>query len=179
MMINKILLNNYINNASDILSLSSNKDFNKLLSKIDLKEEIYVNSHLIHKKNISYLEQFIFNLDMYISFLKSVLTISDQEIRCITDLTIYQHNSILFNKKYYYDDKEYYINGFKKMLMLKYLDNYNELSRYIKFNKMNYNELINKLNKMNNKAHFYFENINKNLPYYLNIIDYLENTSNM
>ena len=49
MMINKILLNNYINNASDILSLSSNKDFNKLLSKIDLKEEIYVNSHLIHK----------------------------------------------------------------------------------------------------------------------------------
>ena len=65
------------------------------------------------------------------------------------------------------------------MFLSKYLNNYNILKKYIKINKYNFDSLINKLNQLKNKAHFYFENINKNLPYYIEIINYLENTSNM
>jgi hypothetical protein len=178
-MINEIVLSSYINNASDILALSNNKKFNKLLSNINLTEVIKIKSHLIHKDNITYLEQLIFNLDMYISFLKDRLNISDQEIRYIVDLTIYSNNNILFNKTYYYDNKNMYLDNFKKMFMSKYLDNYLLLRKYIKIKKYNFEELIFKINKIKNKAHFYFEDINKNLPYYITIIDYLEKTSNM
>lgn len=178
-MINNILLNDYINNSSDILSLSKDKCFTNLLNKLDKNEIINVNSKLIHKNNITYLEQFIFNLDMYISFIKKYLLLNQQEVRYIIYLTIYDNNDILFDKEYYYDNKDKYIAGFKNMFLSKYLNNYNILKKYIKINKYNFDSLINKLNQLKNKAHFYFENINKNLPYYIEIINYLENTSNM
>lgn len=178
-MINEILLNDYLNNSSDILSLSKDERFNKIIDSIDKNTTVPVKSKLIHKNDITYLEQILFNLDMYISFLKNNLNLNQQEIRYIVDLTIFNDNDILLDKEYYYDNKDKYIEGFKKMLMSKYLDNYNILKKHINIKKMNFYELITKLNKIKNKAHFYFEDINKNLPYYINIIDYLENTSNM
>lgn len=177
-MIKDVLLKDYINNASDIIALSKNDNFSKLLNNIG-KDIITIKSHLVHKEDITHLEQFIFNLDMYISFIKNTLNISQQEIRCIVDLTIYDNNDILFDKTYYYDNQDKYINGFKKLLLDKYLDNYSILNKYIEIKKYNFEELINKLNQIKNKAHFYFEDINKNLPYFIEIIDYLENSSNI
>lgn len=179
-MIKDILLNDYINNSSDILALSNTQEFKHLLNKIS-NNNIEIHSNLIHKsKTINSKEQFIFNLDNYISFLKEKLLLNQFEIKVITELTIYnKENSILFNKIYYYDDIELYIKGFKKMLMYNYLKNHNILKKYIKIKKMNFDELIIKLNALKNKAHYYLENINNNLPYYIGIIDYLENTSNI
>ena len=118
-MINEILLNDYLNNSSDILSLSKDERFNKLIDSIDKNTIIPVKSKLIHKNDITYLEQILFNLDMYISFLKSNLNLNQQEIRYIADLTIFNDNDILLDKEYYYDNKDKYIEGFKKMLMSK------------------------------------------------------------
>ena len=179
MTINSVLSNDYINNSSDILSLSKNNEFKKLIDKVDKNKIIKVDSHLIHKKDISGLEQFVFNLDNYISFLKFNLLINQLEIRIILDLTIYNNNNILFSDIYFYDNKDFYIEEYKKMFMYKYLKNYNILNKYINIKKLSFDELIIKLNQNKNKAHFYFEDINKNLPYYITIIDYLENTSNI
>lgn len=179
MIINNILSKDYINNSSDILSYYKNDNFKKLLDKLD-DSIITVNSRLIHTKNITYLEQFIFNLDNYISYIKSILNINQLQIRYIIELTLYNKNNlILFNKNYFYDNKDYYIKEFKKLFMYNYIKNYNTLKKYINIKKLSFDKFIDKLNQNKNKAHFYFEDINKNLPYYINIIDYLENTSNI
>ena len=179
-MINKILQKNYINNSSEILSLVNTQEFKNLLKKIKSKKTI-VHSHLIHKGNhINPIEQLIFNLDNYISFLKENFLLCPFEIRLIIELTLYnKENKILVNNTYYYDDIDLYRAVFKKMIMHNYLENYKILRQYIKIKKMNFNELVSKLNTLKNKAHYYLENINNNLPYYIVIIDYLENTSNM
>ena len=180
MEINEILLKNYINNASDIKAFLEDDNFNILLNKIDNNKIITVNSHLIHKENICALEQFIYNFDNYISFIKKHLMLNQFEIRYIISLTLLnKNNKILYSNIYFYDNKDFYINGFKKLFMYMYLKNVKILKKYIKIQKMDFNELITKLNLINNKAHFYFEDISKNLHYYINIIDYLENTSNM
>ncbi len=180
MKINSILLKNCINNSSDIKVLLKNKNINRLLSNIDAKKIIKVNSHLIHKKDITLIEQFIFNLDNYISFIKSLLNISPLQTRYIIDLTLdNKYNKILLSDVYFYDNKDYYINEFKKLFMYKYIKNVNKLKKYINIDKLDFDSLILKLNYNKNKAHFYFEDISKNLPYYIDIIDYLENTSNI
>jgi hypothetical protein len=179
-MIDHILEFKYINNLSDILSLCNDNNFKELLNKIKNKK-IKTNSRLVHNSNeISSLEQFIFNLDNYICFLKSNLNINQFEIRYITKLTIFnKYNNVLYSDIYYYDDIDFYIANFKKMFMYNYLKNYNILKNYINIKKLSFDELIIKLNKIKNKAHYYFENANDNLPYYMTIIDYLENTSYM
>lgn len=172
--------NNIINNISDIICISKSESFNSLIKKLS-NNKIKVSSNLIHKKKyITSYEQFIFNLDNYISFLKNILFINPLEIRLIVELTIYNKcNSILFSDIYYYQNVEFYITGYKKMFMFNYKKNYNILKKFIHIKKLSFDELIIKLNKIKNKAHYYFENINNNLPYYISIIDYLENTSNM
>ena len=113
------------------------------------------------------------NIDNYITFIKSKLKLNDSEIRYIIELTLDKDNiKLLYKDKI--NEKDYI-----QLFMSKYLNNYNILKEYIKINKLNFNNLILKLNTLKNKAHFYFEDINKNLPYYISIIDYLENTSNM
>ena len=113
------------------------------------------------------------NIDNYITFIKSKLKLNDSEIRYIIELTLDKDNiKLLYKDKI--NEKDYI-----QLFMSKYLNNYNILKEYIKINKLNFNNLIFKLNTLKNKAHFYFEDINKNLPYYISIIDYLENTSNM
>ena len=105
-------------------------------------------------------------MNEYYSFLKSKLNIDESEIKYIADLTfknIETYNNIVFTN----------------LLMNKYLENYELLKDKINIKKLNFDELITKLNKIKNKAHYYFENINNNLPYYIPIIDYLENTSNI
>ncbi len=180
MRINSILLKDCINNSSDIKALLKNKSISKLINRIDNNKIVKVNSHLIHKNNIFQIEQFIFNLDNYISFIKSLLNINSLEIRYIIDLTLdNKYNKILLSNIYFYDNKDFYINNFKKLFMYKYIKNINILKKYISINKLSFDNLIIKLNQSKNKAHFYFEDICKNLPYYVDIVNYLENTSNI
>ena len=112
------------------------------------------------------------NLDKYISFLKSYLKIDILELRYIIKQSLVDNNKLINKQNVTKDD---FINIF----MSKYYKNITILKKYIKINKYNFNKLINKLNQIKNKAHFYFEDIDKNIPYYIEIINYLENTSNI
>ena len=108
-------------------------------------------------------------MNNYYNFLKSKLTIDDNEIKYIMNLTL--------KNKELKDD--FIDNDYINIFMNKYLENYELLKDKINIKKYNFDELINKLNQINNKAHYYFEDIDNNLPYYIPIIDYLQNTSNI
>lgn len=167
----KIILNKYILNASDILELTTNNEFKTITKDLNLNKEITIKSKLIHKNNITLLENIIYIIDNYISFLKNNLFINQLEIRYITSLTIY--NKCIFNDKYYYDNIDYYNKIFKDILMNKYINNTKILSNIKKINIYNYENLINKINQNKNRAYIYFENINQNNAlYYLNIYEY-------
>ena len=170
--INKILLNKFIINSSDILELTSNDEFKNKLDNLNINEIINIKSKLIHKKDISLLEVIIFNIDNYISYLKNILEINQLQIRYIAYLTIYENN-YLFDKLYYYDNIEYYNNIFKEIFYQKYNNNYKILSKFKNIPMYSYEELISKINKNKNRAYAYFENINQNNAlYYLNIYEY-------
>lgn len=169
---NKLFYKDYLNNISDLIAISKNINFKSLLDKINKKEYIKVNSHLIHKqRKISSTEQFIFNLDNYITYIKSKLFINQFDLQNIIDLTIYnKNNKILYLNIYYYDDPESFINGFKKMFMNNYNENYKKLKKYININKMNFDELTNYINSNKKRPYIYFENINSNnIAFYIDL----------
>lgn len=168
---NEYLLKSYINNASDINTFLQDHLLDNLLIKTKYKE-IRVKSHLIHQVDyINIYEQIIFNIDNYISFIKSYLKINELEIRYILSLTLYNNNLNIFSSdKYYYDDIEYYNNEFINIFMNKYLSNIKLLKKYINIKKLNFKELCNFINT-NKKAHIFFESIEeKNVQYYINLI---------
>ena len=174
---NEINKFNYLNNISDIISLSKNDKFSFLLDKIDKNIKINVKTHLIHKNNyIDHYEQFIFNLDNYISYLKNILFINSQEIRIIANLTIYnKYNNILFDNEYYYDNVNKYNKCFKDMLFFNYKKNIKFLKKYLDIKEKSFDELIFYINKHKKRTYNYFENIDdNNMSFYLPIIEYLE-----
>lgn len=168
---NEYLLKSYINNASDINTFLQDHLLDNLLIKTKYKE-IRVKSHLIHQEDyINIYEQIIFNIDNYISFIKSYLKINELEIRYILSLTLYNNNLDIFSSdKYYYDDIEYYNNEFINIFMNKYLSNIKLLKKYINIKKLNFKELCNFINT-NKKAHIFFESIEENnVQYYISLI---------
>ena len=102
--VNKILLNEYIINSSDLLEITNSSEFLNMIKDVDINKEIIVKSKLIHKNNISLLESILFGIDNYLSFLKNILNVNQLEIRYIAMLTIFNDN-YLFSDKYYYDNK--------------------------------------------------------------------------
>ncbi len=107
-------------------------------------------------------------MNNYYLFLKNNLTIDEEEIKCIFNLTVCDElNESLTNEQLI------------SIFMKKYLNNYNVLKEYINIKKLDFKELITLLNKIKNKAHFFFEDVNQNIPYYCSIINYLQNTSNI
>ena len=54
--VNKILLNEYIINSSDLLEITNSSEFLNMIKDVDINKEIVVKSKLIHKNNISLLE---------------------------------------------------------------------------------------------------------------------------
>ena len=126
-----------------------------------MKNNNFIKDILDNKK---YSKNYLNNLDNYVTFIKNKLTLDESELKYIIKLTI---------------ENQKIINDFEYLFMKKYLKNYNILKEYININKLNFDDLIKKLNQLKNKAHFYFEDIDKNLPYYIPILDYLENTSNI
>lgn len=165
------LLNPYINNASDINAFLQDHLLDNLLIKTKYKE-IKIHSHLIHQENqINIYEQIIFNIDNYITFIKSYLKINELEIRYIISLTLHNSNLDTFlSDKYYYNDIEYYNNKFIHIFMNKYLNNIKLIKKYINIKKFNFKELCNFINT-NKKAHIFFEPIEENnVQYYINLI---------
>ena len=67
--VNKILLNEYIINSSDLLEITNSSEFLNMIKNVDINKEIIVKSKLIHKNNISLLETILFGIDNYLSFL--------------------------------------------------------------------------------------------------------------
>ena len=89
-MITKYIEKNYINNYSDIKSFSNDKEFNKIINKLDVNKKIKIKKSLIHKENeINQIEQFIFNLDNYISYIIDNIHINSHEIKYIINITKY------------------------------------------------------------------------------------------
>lgn len=173
--IKKIIYKPYINNASDIISFLDIDEI-KSLFKIKCKKVI-INSHLIHKeKEINLTEQLIFNLDNYITFVKNKLTINQFEIKYIIDLTL-RNSKIthLISNIYYYDNIEYYNKIFKEIFMYQYKKNIKYINKHFKVKEKSFNEFINHINTNKKRAYVYFEDINKNKPYYLELIKHLEN----
>ena len=70
--VNKILLNEYIINSSDLLEITNSSEFLNMIKDVDINKEIIVKSKLIHKNNISLLETILFGIDNYLSFLKNI-----------------------------------------------------------------------------------------------------------
>ena len=170
--VNKILLNEYIINSSDLLEITNSSEFLNMIKNVDINKEIIVKSKLIHKNNISLLESILFGIDNYLSFLKNILNVNQLEIRYIAMLTIFNDN-YLFSDKYYYDNIEYFNNIYKDIIMNKYIKNAKYLSKYKNINIYTYEQLINKINQNKNRAYIYFEDINQNNAlYYLNIYEY-------
>ena len=168
-MINKYINKSYINNISDILSLSKDERFIKLINNLDKKKMTKINTHLIHKeKEINQIEQFIFNLDNYISFLKNSIKINQLELRYIISLTIYnKNNKILYNNIYYYENINYYHKEFIKMFMYKYKEN----MKILNYESLKFEDLVYKINNYK-RTYAYFEDINQNnMFYYKCIID--------
>ncbi len=178
-MIKKYINKKYINNLSEIISYSKDKEFNDIISNLNNNIYIEVTSHLIHKeKYIDQIEQFIFNLDNYITFIKQNIHINPLELKYIINLTLYNHKNIfLYSNIYYYSNIDYYIKKFKDLFSYKYNINYNIISKYIKIKKKDFNELVFTIN--NKKRTFaYFETISKsNISFYLSIYKSLEDIS--
>lgn len=172
-MINKYLNKTYINNYSDIICFSKDNKFQKILSNLNENKTIKVTSNLIHKESeINQIEQFIFNLDNYITYLKQLIHITPLELRYIINLTIYnKHNKILYSDLYYYSNIDKYNSEFKKMFMF----NYNKNRKKLNLPKRNFNELIKLINKHKKRTYCYFENItNNNMILYTSIIEEIE-----
>ena len=101
--VNKILLNEYIINSSDLLEITNSSEFLNMIKDVDINKEIIVKSKLIHKNNISLLETILFGIDNYLSFLKNILNVNQLEIRYIAMLTIFNDNYLnnyIFCKQY-------------------------------------------------------------------------------
>ena len=167
---------NILNNISDINSIMDEKGFKTLLDKTKSNKKIYIKNDLIHDHPLSMEEQLLFNIDCYISFLKSKLFIDQLELRYIINLTIYnRYNRVLLSDTYYYDNPNYYQKEFIKMFMYKYLKNYTFLSKYIDSKKRSFEELVNILNKHKKRTYIYFEDINlNNMNFYIPLIQKLE-----
>ena len=179
-MINKYINKDYINNSSDIKAFINDEEFKEIIKKLDNKKYIKVTSKLIHKKSkINQIEQFIFNLDNYISYIKQLIHINPIELRYILKLTLNnKHNKILYSDLYYYDYIELYQIKFESMFMYNYINNIKLLKKYIKINKRKFNELILIINTHKKRTYCYFENINNNnMNFYLPIIESIENTN--
>ena len=166
----------YINNLSDIIEFLKDKNLFKLFDSLG-NDKIKVTSNLIHKTNyISIREQFIFNLDNYITFIKDKLHLNQQEVKYIISLTLNnRYNKILYHNKYYYSDINYYHKQFVNMFMFEYKKNISFLKKYIPIKEKSFDELI---SLMNNKkrSYCYFEKINiNNMNFYLPIIKLIEN----
>lgn len=168
----------YLNNLSDILNFFDCEEFVEIINyNIFVEKKIKVTSNLIHKdKYITHYEQFLFNLDNYISFIKNHVFIDQIELRYIIYNTLFnKYNKILFDSMYYYENPLKYINEFKKMFSYKYEVNYNLLRNYINLEKFTFEELISFLNNNKKRANVFFENISKdNLHLYSEIINYLQ-----
>ena len=174
MNIEKYIFNEENNNISDLISLYKDGCLDNILVKktynINIQSTLTKNC-----KKININQLIITNLDNYISYVKSILLIDQQQIRYIISLTINnKYNKILKSNKYLSDNITYYNNNFSKMLFFNYNKNYCLLKKYnIKYH--NKTELSNIINKNKNKAFVYFETINKhNLNFYLNIIEVIE-----
>lgn len=179
-MINKYINKEYINNYSDIKSFINDEEFSIILNKLNTKKYIKVTSNLIHKTNkINQIEQFIFNLDNYITYIKQLVHINPIELRYILKLTLYnKYNKILYSDLYYYDYVELYQVKFENMFMHNYLNNIKFIKKFIKIKKRNFNELINIINKHKKRTYCYFENItNNNMNFYLPIIESIEESN--
>ena len=167
----------YLNNISDILSFFEDKTFLDFYNSIN-DDNIKVTSNLIHnKKYISRKEQFIFNLDNYISFIKNNIFINPLELRYIISLTLNnKYNKILYSDTYYYDDTDTYIREFINMFMFNYNKNISFLKKYINIKKLNFEELSNFINKHKKRTYCLFETINQNnMNFYIPIINSLFN----
>ncbi len=175
-MINSIINYTYLNNISDIISFCKDKSFINLLNKID-NTKIKIKNNLIQNKKIpTHEELFFFNLDNYISFIKNHLKINQLQVRYIIFLTLNnKNNKILYSKKYYYDNIEYFNKKYEDLFLYNYKKNYLFLKKYIDLKEHNFNELISIINNKK-RSHAYFENINiSNMSFYLPIIEVLEN----
>ena len=173
-MINKYLNKQYINNESDIKELFNNKKYIDIFNSIN-DENIIFKSNLIHKnKTISLKEQFIFNIDNYITFIKQFIFINPLELRYIISLTLNKNVKKLLISKYYYDNIDYYNDLYKKIFMSNYLENVSKLSKYINIKTRNFDELVKLINNKK-RVYSYFEPINnKNINFICEIIKSIE-----
>lgn len=173
-MINEYLNKQYINNESDIKELFNNKKYIDIFNSIN-DENIIFKSNLIHKnKTISLKEQFIFNIDNYITFIKQFIFINPLELRYIISLTLNKNVKKLLISKYYYDNIDYYNDLYKKIFMSNYLENVSKLSKYINIKTRNFDELVKLINNKK-RVYSYFEPINnKNINFICEIIKSIE-----
>ena len=172
-MINELLKLNYLNNLSDIIELFKDNYFINIYNTIEDKT-ISFKSNLIHKiTKISIKEQFIFNIDNYITFIKNNIFINNNELKYILFLTLHNNNiRKMISDKYYYENVDYYHKLFIKIFMYNYNKNVKLLSKFINIEYKSFYELVEFINTNKKRIYPYFENINnKNINFYINLIN--------
>ncbi len=170
--LNRYLLNESINNSSDIYSLSKDDEFMNLINSCQNKK-IKINSRLVHMKDfLTSIENLIYNIDQYISFVKNIFRINQLEVRYIVRLTLYNNPNIMNSNVYFYDNEEFYLKYFKQMLISKYKKNAKLLRKYNPdINIYNFEKLTSVVNN-NTKPYILFEDINlNNIDFYLTLWD--------
>lgn len=122
---------------------------------------------------------FINNLDNYITYIKNKLKINNQEIKYIINLTLYNKNiNKLITYKEYKTNINYFNNIFVKIFTYQYNQNIKFLKEYLNINKRDFNNLIKNINSHKKRTYAYFEVITKqNMSFYIPIIEYLETNS--
>lgn len=174
MSVEKYIYNKSINNISDLISLYNDHYLDNILVNND--KLIKVDSLLIKNSILIHLnQQIIFNIDNYISYIKSLLNINQLEIRYIISLTLNnKYNYIFRSNKYYPDYIDIYHRIFKKIFLYNYNFNKNILiANNIKIH--SFNNLINIINNNKKRSFVYFEKIDEqNFSLNINILKQIE-----
>lgn len=117
-----------VENKRLIIKLLENGDIDKLISKIDKNQKVYlINFKLFGKNELNGLEQFIINLDAFISYFcdKLLAGISFQYVLATIFLKS-KYNYVLLDDRFIYDggeNQKYYYSYFQKMISEQFLDN--------------------------------------------------------
>lgn len=117
-----------VENKRLIIKLLKNGDIDKLILKISKNRKVcLINFKLFGKNELNGLEQFIINLDAFISYFcdKLLVGISFQYVLATIFLKS-KYNYVLLDDRFIYDggkNQEYYYSFFQKMIAEQFLDN--------------------------------------------------------
>lgn len=153
---------NCIENKRVIVELVKNGDIDKLISKImDGKLVKLINFKLFEKKHLNCIEQFVVNLDAFISYYSEQLLVGESYQYVLASIFLKsKYSHVLLSKRFIYDggdNQQYYYSNFKKMMTEQFLRNLMIMRIYIYKYLKNTNIYLERLNYSDKSYNLVFE----------------------